>query len=232
MEVGIVGGGRLGLPIAKAALASGAKVSVLTRESKPGPGWPRGAQYLDQDAVVQFPSFDLVVLALPAQELRRATLGAKVPAFTPIASAIADLPLRELAEHFPRHLLARFMCTAAIVEEGGVIFHDSDSDPRVLEGLLQCLPQRCSQPVPSDHFDRYTRILVAAPLICAAVSQIQTHTLGGDLSPRENQLLIRMLSEAEMMIRSNGGNPDRALQSALTPGGITDREVARIFKTG
>jgi hypothetical protein len=109
------------------------------------------------------------------------------------------------------------MCSSAVRRQESLRFFDAAGDVRAIERLRRALPGRW-QRVGREDFDRYTRLLIVSALHCALLSEIETHM---GLDENERSFLVGTLDEARRMIDVQNGSPDLALESARTPGGLT-----------
>ena len=214
MEVVVVGTGRIGEALAEACREANNEVYPMRSDTAP-------PSATNQDS----PDF-LILAVAPENEEKYPSLSAlseslswirDLPSGIPAAS-ISSLSAGELERVAGKRPTVRFMCSSAIAKRSSLSFYEKSGDPRAIEALTSALPESEWDEVPSEKFDRYTRLLVVSALHCALLTRIVESF---DLSAEEQEFLKGTLEEAQLMINANAGSPRKALQSAMTPGGLT-----------
>jgi pyrroline-5-carboxylate reductase len=218
MEVVVVGTGRIGRPLVEGCRQGNNEVYPMDSETPP-------PSATDRDTP------DLVVLAVaPENEEKHPSLSdlseslswiRGLPAGIPTAS-ISSLSAKELERVVGKRPTVRFMCSSAVEDHPTLSFYEKSGAPKAIEALTSALPRSEWYSVPSEKFDRYTRLLVISALHCALLARVEESF---DLSAEEQEFLTGTLEEAQLMINANAGSPQEALQSAMTPGGLTKSVV-------
>lgn len=216
MEIAVIGAGRIGNSVADAADQAGHDVRRLRSDTDPG--------------VLRSLDLNLAVLAAAAEdpgkyenfdEFHRSLswLGEVVGENVPVASVTSLSPDQVRAVAGPRPSV-RFMCSSAVTHPKSLRFFDEAGDGRAIDALKQALPGPWRE-VDREEFERYTRLLIVSALHCALLQEVEDQMGLGD---KERSFLLKTLDEARKMIRVRN-DPSRALESAKTPGGLTEALV-------
>lgn len=240
LKIVVVGPGRIGMPLARAARAAGQDVTILAREGSRSGNAARTEGFLVFTEVSsdKWSDVDLILFAVAPENPERFSspnqlktafhaLAAAAPS-TPVASVSGRLDLQALATLFGDRALGRFFCSPAIADPDALRFFDSGSSRDALCALEVALPSPAWRPVPSDAFDRYGALLTAAALVCAPLIELRDSL--GPLTEDEDHFLASTLEEAGRLLRAHGGDPAASLLSALTPGGMTASFCQRVFR--
>jgi len=217
MDIAVIGAGRIGTAVADAADQAGHDVRRLRSSTDPG--------------ILRSLNLNLAVLSAAAEdpskyesfeEFRRSLswfeeiIGGDVP----VASVTSLSPSQVRAVAGPRPTV-RFMCSSAVTRPKSLRFFDEAGDERAIKALKQALPGPWRK-VDRDEFERYTRLLIVSALHCALLEEAEKQV---ELSPDEHSFLMGTLDEARRMIQAHDDSPSRALESAKTPGGLTEAVV-------
>lgn len=217
MNILVVGQGRIGLPIAKAARGQGHNTAAVASTTAPSEERLRAT--------------DLIVLAAAVEDDRYPDFTSFQASIDWFQSAQPELPIASVTPLTPDQIQqltgprpsVRFMCSSAVTDPQSLRFFDQSGESRAVDQLQAALPGAWKA-VGREDFDRYTRLLVASALHCALLSEIEDQIEGGD---RETSFLQDTLVEAKRMIEANGDSAEKALASARTPGGLTDTIVSQ-----
>lgn len=213
MVIALIGAGRIGSSIAESVGAAGHTVHTLRSDSDP--------------SILRSTSVDLLVLAAASEnEAKYADFDAFCRSLDWMDTHVTkDVPLAAVSHLSPEqlHILAgprpavRFMVSSAVTESGSLRFYDHSGDPRAIDRLETALPGPWRAVSPED-FGRYTRLLIVSAVHCGLLNRIE-HAL--DLDEDEEAFLEDTLDEAKRMIQAHDGSVADALDSAMTPGGMT-----------
>jgi hypothetical protein len=217
MHIAVIGAGRIGTAVADAADQAGHDVRSLHSDTDTG--------------VLHSFDLDLAVLAAAAEDSDKyesfedfrsslSWLGEVVGEDVPIAS-VSSLTLSQVQAVTGLRPTVRFMCSSAVPHPESLRFFDEAGDERAIKALKQALPGPWRE-VHREEFGRYTRLLIASALHCALLRETEKHV---EPNPDELSFLIETLDEARRMIQAHDDSPSRALESAKTPGGLTEAVV-------
>jgi len=217
MDIAVIGAGRIGTAVADTASQAGHDVRRLRSDTDP--------------ETLRSSDLDLAVLAAAAEdstkyerfeEFRRSLSWFEevIDEDVPVASVTPLSPSQVQAVGGPRPTV-RFMCSSAVTRQNSLRFFEEAGDDRAIDALKQALPGPWRE-VDRDEFERYTRLLIVSALHCALLQEAEKQV---ELSPDEHSFLIETLDEARRMIQAHDDSPSQALESAKTPGGLTEELV-------
>jgi hypothetical protein len=244
MNVLIIGAGRIGIPLGIAARNAGHDVCYLMR---------KGSRNIDRVKEHNMPcvidvdtgnssSFDAVILAANFTNNDPALLDNQLEMIheqvvalnkshtrrPPILSVMSHVPLSNLKASFEGFPTARFFCSSAVVEMDSIKFFETGTDEEAYNALTQILPSKRWDEVDKETFLLHGKILCQSALLCSVIAQAQELVPKPDTHDSQ-ELLLRTIKEAELMIRANGGSAGRALFSATTPNGTTVKSHNQCF---
>jgi len=144
----------------------------------------------------------------------------KAPIDVPLAS-VAPLSMQHLREIAGKRSLVRFMCSSAVQDNPSSLrFYDKSGDEAAVGALQEALPGEEWLPVRPGQYDTYTHLLVISAVHCALITKIEKRL---NLREEQRDFLYDTLMEAHRMIETENGSVEDALESASTPGGITEK---------
>jgi len=243
LRIGVVGRGRLGGALARAARAAGHSVALLRRRG----GAPSGDPSLEEVELgpgLDWGSFDLVLLAFGLHAESPEVLAADeslsalraIPAETSVASVVMSMPTAWLDDFLPEHAIVHFLTTPAAE----------------LAGAIALLPARAHRPgdvlrlrtaLPALHWIEAAEpdyLRLGALMVGSAIAAVSLAYLAEALGPAfggsgveateaDLAYLEAVLDDAKRLLRLHGGDGRRAFSSVATPGGFTERLHDRIF---
>lgn len=213
----IIGAGRVGKPIGEAIRDAGHQTVSIRSDST-------------ISSLRPWNRFDLLILAAAWEnpekyegfdDFNRSIRWIReLPQEIPLAG-VTNLSRKRLNRVAPDRPAVRFMCTSAIgARQESLRFYDETGAPEAINALQTALPSPSWSALGPDDFDDCVRLFPMAALFCAVLSEVET---AADLSDTQRGFLSETVIEAYRMIRAKGSSPRKALESAATPGGMTEQ---------
>ncbi len=232
MNVAIVGRGRIGRALARAAREAGHDVVALLRVDA-DPASPVAAARLGPD--VDWRRFDLVLLAFEKRGADAAALAAdphlrelrRIPESTALASVVMAPTPDALDAFLGGRPIAHFLTTPAAALPGAIaLLRPGRADATPLKRALPAL--RWVDAADDAAYQRLGVLMVGSAMAAAALAHLG-RALGGSPAPGEAEYLQLVLDDAKRLLALADGDGFRALSAVATPGGFTEKLHDAIF---
>ena len=236
MKILLIGPGRIGTRLAWACREEGHTVILKDRNGYwnfPSDNSER-VEKVPLSPAPELATMDAILLAVRSENLDpRSDSNAaeiiseinKAPPTIPVISVVATLGIEKLSKLFGERSYCRFLCSGAVGHPKAILYVDEDSRSSAENTLKRAIGKADWRHMTSDKFEMSVNAYSTAALHCYQILKFLNSAVE-PISPRIQKVLIDSLLESHRMIEREGGDVNRALETAATPGGFVERLLA------